>query len=105
MADARVRSRYSRTHRHDQPSENTEPDRIRCSVCGFPGVDIDTEPGGGFPTTFVTSGTTYVWTAANDAISGLDYSAEPSASTSSSCPFCGATRFLDGSRGSGNAIP
>lgn len=105
MGSRMIRSKYSTRHRIDQPSENSEPDRITCAVCGFPGVDIDTEPGGEFPTSFTVTDSTYVWTNTDDPISGLDKSVLPVPNPSVSCPFCGATRFLDGNKGSGNAIP
>ena len=99
-----IRNRYNRRYRHDQPSENTQPDRLTCAVCGFQGVDIETEPGGDFPTTFTISGSTYIWTVPNEAVTTLDRTVTPVTNTSVSCPFCGATRFLDGSKGSGNAV-
>lgn len=102
-----LRNRYSKLHRHDTPTENTEPDRLRCSICRFAGVDIETEPGESLTgsTAFVTTGTTYVWTSANDALVTLDKTVAPEPNTSVSCPFCGGERFLNGSKGSGNAVP
>lgn len=100
-----IRTRYSRTSRHDQPSEESQPDRLRCSICGFPGVSVDTEPGENFPTAYTVSGSTYVWTSPAEAVTTLDKTVTPVPNTSTSCNFCGGTRFLDGSRGSGNAVP
>lgn len=100
-----IRNRYNTIRRHDQPSEASEPDRLTCAICGFPGVDIATEPGGDFPTAYTVSGSTYVWTNADDALSTLDKTVTPVPNASVSCNFCGGTRFLDGSKGSGHAIP
>mgnify|MGYP001573398338 CR=1 FL=1 len=86
-----------RTFRRDAPDV---PDRIRCRVCNFPGVSIDAEPGGGFPTAQVTTGTTYVWTNSNDALSTLNLTVLPTTNPQVSCPFCGATKYHDGNRGS-----
>lgn len=78
-----------------------EHDRLTCSICGFPGIDVQTRPGGGFPTALVAAGTTYVWTNANDPISAIDKTVTPTVDSAQSCPFCGGTRFQDGRRGQG----
>jgi hypothetical protein len=83
---------------------NTVVDRISCAVCGFAGVDIQTQPGANFPTAYTTQGSTYVWASPADAITSLDKSVTPVPAVGAACPFCGATNFLSGSRGSGNAV-
>lgn len=96
-----------KTWRTKDASRNTERDRITCSVCGFPGVDMDTTPGESLAgsTSYVTNGTVYAWTNADDDITLKDKEVIPVPNVAVSCPFCGAERFLDGHKGSGHAIP
>jgi hypothetical protein len=98
MAETASNPRGARIHRRYQ---GEVPDRIRCRVCNFPGVSVEATPGENFPTALVTTGSTYVWAASTDALSTLDLTVLPTPNPAVSCPFCGATRYMDGSRGSG----
>ena len=80
---------------------NQTIDRIRCTVCGFAGNPITVQPGGNFPTTFTTTGSTYVWAQADEALSTLDQATLPVPQPGVACAFCGATMLLGGSRGKG----
>ena len=77
------------------------PERLVCRVCGFAGVSVDAGIGENFPTGFTVTGPTYSWTNANDAVALIDKVVTPVPDSGSSCPFCGATRYLDGSKGQG----
>lgn len=94
-------SRKYRTHQSGDGGPNQVMDRIRCSVCGFPGVSIETVPGENFPTVMQTTGTTYVWASPDQPVTILDKQVLPVPQSKVSCPFCGATRFLDGQKGKG----
>lgn len=79
--------------------------RLRCSVCGFPGVDVTQEPGarlGQKPV--VVTGTLFVGVSADAAVTTFDSATEVQRQPGE-CPHCGAERFLDGSRGSGLRRP
>jgi hypothetical protein len=76
----------------------SQQDKIHCRVCGFP-VDLDTNPGEGFPTTFTVEGDTYVWTSADDSLSTVDKTVTPVTNPAVSCGFCGATDYMSGNRG------
>jgi hypothetical protein len=80
---------------------NQTSDRLTCSVCGFKGVNVTTTPGEHFPTGYQTTGTTYVWDSPDQPLSVIDKQVLPKPSPAVSCGFCGATRFLDGSKGKG----
>ena len=97
------RSERRKTFRHlaGDGGPNSTIDRVTCSVCNFPGVAITTMPGENFPTQYVTTGSTYVWTNANDPLSVIDLTVTPVTNPRASCPFCGATLFVGGSRGQG----
>ena len=100
------RTRYSRRWRVESSSPATViTDRVTCAVCRFPGVNLDYEPAAhlGLKAS-TTNGTTYVWTAANDALSTLDKEVVP-VRQPGECPFCGGERWLDGTRGSGLRVP
>ncbi len=77
------------------------PDRLECRVCGFPLNRADVEPGGGFPTAYVTTGNTYVWTSPADALTVIDKQIEPVTNPAVSCSFCGSSRLFDGQKGQG----
>lgn len=101
------RHRRRKYARHDagDGGVNNSPDRITCSVCRFPGIAITASPGQDFPTAYTTTGTTYVWTSPDQPLSVIDKQVVPVPNPAVSCPFCGATAYLYGSKGSGNAIP
>lgn len=80
---------------------NATIDRVTCSVCGFHGINITTSVGENFPTAYVTTGNTYVWTTPDQPLSVIDLQVLPVPNTSVSCPFCGATRWTDGAKGQG----
>lgn len=82
---------------HQFPGTAPPIDRVRCAVCGFAGIPLDTVPGEGFPTAYRTEGTTYVWESPTDSIATLDLTVLPVPNSGVSCPFCGATQFLTGS--------
>ena len=84
--------------------DNAQPDRVTCAVCGFAGNPITVSPGANFPTTYTTVGSTYSWTSPAEAITTMDKEVIPVPAVGASCAFCGSTRLLGGSRGSGNAV-
>lgn len=97
----RPQRRKTRRARSGDGGINSTIDRVQCSVCGFAGVNITTFPGEDFPTQYVTTGTTYEWASPDQPLSVIDLQVLPVPNSSVSCPFCGATRYLDGSRGQG----
>lgn len=85
-------------HTFEHWTKNTPPrdeDRVRCSVCGFAGVDVDKQKfSETTQTSYTTTGTTY------DAHDVADIDLEVSITVGSGCcPFCGTSRVLDGRRG------
>ncbi len=100
------RHHYSRRWRvNNTTPESVLTDRIRCAVCGFAGVDINDSPAARLGAQPVTvNGSTYVWTAADDAISGLDKETMV-VDRRGVCPFCHSERYLDGAKGSGLRVP
>lgn len=97
----RAAHRKSKVRASGDGGGNNYVDRLTCTVCGFAGVNIATVPGENFPTVMVTAGTTYVWTSPDQAVSVIDKTVTPTPQSKVSCPFCGSTRFLDGSKGKG----
>lgn len=100
------RARYSRRWRLESSSPETViTDRVTCSICNFAGVDLAEEPAAylGLKAS-TTNGGTYVWTAANDAVSTLDKETV-SVRRPGECPFCLGERWLSGTRGSGLRVP
>ena len=93
--------RHSNRVRIKQQASAVIPERITCRICNFPGVNYNTSPGGEFPTALVVTGTIYSWTNANDSIALIDKVVTPVPNVGSSCPACGGTMFLSGSRGEG----
>jgi len=93
---------------HPRPSGDGGPnnvvDRITCNVCGWPGIPIEWQPGSNFPTSFTTNGTQYSWTSPSQPITEMDKEVVPVPAAGAACSFCGATAYLSGSRGSGNAV-
>ena len=80
---------------------NQTIDRVKCSICGFSGNAITVNPGQNFPTAFVTTGSTYVWTSPSDPVTSLDKQVLPVPQPSVSCAFCGGSMLLGGSKGMG----
>ena len=99
-------ARYSRLRRIPRPLPAGEPDRLRCSVCRFPGVDRQTVPGASLTgsTAYEATGSTYTVAPGQD-VSGIDADVFPRPNPAASCPFCGAELFLTGRRGSGHRVP
>jgi hypothetical protein len=100
-AVARPHLRQLRVRQSGDGATSATPDRITCSICGFPGISIATVPGENFPTTYTTTGMTYVWASPADAITSLDKQVLPVPNPAVSCAFCGGTQFLSGSKGAG----
>jgi hypothetical protein len=88
-------------------SEGAVPDRLRCSICGFAGVDRDATPGQalGGDIQIVTRGTRYVWDAPDEPVDTLDKQVEVIPNVRKACPFCTGQLFLDGQRGSAHTVP
>ncbi len=101
-----LRPSYSRRIRLDNTTADTVlADRLTCAICGFPGLQPDMEPGeqvGAKPTT--TTGSTYVWTNANDPLSVIDKQVTV-VLQAGQCVFCHGQRYLDGARGSSMRTP
>lgn len=100
------RHRFSRRWRINQVTPETIlEDRVICAICGFRGVPIDDPPRedlGAKPTQ--TTGSTYVWTAANESVTTLDKTVVVLDQVGT-CPFCHGEQFLDGRRGSALRVP
>lgn len=92
---------FQRHHPAGDGGPNNTPDRLTCSVCGFPGIDITIQPGENFPTAYVTTGTRYVWDSPEEVVTTLDLQVLPVPNPAVSCAFCGSARFMDGSKGQG----
>lgn len=98
------RTRYSRTIYRDGPPDPLP--YLTCAVCGFRGVPADQTPGSsqwGAPPVQVT-GSVYVGDRADTPVAELTKTVEV-VQQAGTCGFCGAERYLDGSRGSGQRIP
>lgn len=81
--------------RNNTPPEDEE--RVRCVVCGWPGVDAKrTGQPETTPTVYTSTGTT--WHASDLAL--IDKVVTFTVPAYSACPFCGSPRWQDGSRGS-----
>ena len=81
---------------------NNVVDRITCTICGFPGIDVNSfQPGQNFPTVMQASGSTYVWTSPDQPLSVIDKTVTPVPQPTVSCPFCGGTFALGGRKGKG----
>ena len=92
--------RRVRVHITRQASR-TLPERLTCRICGFPGIDVTTDPGENFPTALVVTGSRYTWASPSDSIAVIDKAVMPTTNPSVSCSFCGVTRFLNGMKGQG----
>jgi hypothetical protein len=78
---------------------------ITCSVCGFPGVPAGMTPGAriGLKPVEIT-GTVYVGPDADSPVTSFDKQVM-TIRQAGECPCCGAERYMDGRRGSGNRVP
>ena len=100
---------FGRLYRSQQPSQEPRDwDRVRCAVCNYPGVPIESIPGESLAVIGsarkVETGTTYGWTNADDPVSSQDFRVQIIPTLYQACPFCGAERFLDGRRESGIGV-
>lgn len=83
------------------PFVDREEQYVRCSVCGFAGIDaLRWQESEESTFTTVTTGSTYqipVGTPADQMSAVVDKTTEIRYVPFASCPHCGAARFLDGS--------
>lgn len=97
----------SKSHLQRYPSAGYDPwytrndERVRCSVCGFAGIDsIATQEPEQQSFTTVVTGTTYiipVGTAASGLGAVLDKATFTQEGARAGCPFCGSPNWAFGS--------
>ena len=92
-----------RIRRHDEHG----PDRLKCSICGWPAVDIRSEPGTSLQGDFAfdRSGDKYVWDNPGESLDVIDREVFVVGNVTRTCPWCIGQRFLDGSKGSAHSVP
>ena len=80
-------------------AERDEPYRIKCSVCGFSGIDLRVQSvGAGSTDTGNTDGTAKDPVTVTADNLGVTSVARATVQSASNCPHCGTNNFIDGSR-------
>lgn len=98
-----LRSTWS--HRVRRTPNTPRKPVLTCSVCDFPGVPADMEPGArlGLKPVEIT-GAVYSGPRADSPVESFDKKVMV-IRQSGECPACGAERYMNGRKGSGNRVP